>query len=84
MLEFKLDRKFIFVEDVELVLNIVFWFCIGGMFLGVIFREIYEVIVVVMNRIGGKFNLGEGGEVRINYFYYFCFCDYEIILCWIW
>lgn len=39
------------------------WFVIGGMFFGVIFCEIYEVIVIVMNRIGGKLNLGEGGEV---------------------
>lgn len=65
--EFKSDCKFIFVGKVEFVFFIVEWFCIGGMFFGVIFREIYEIIVIVMNRLGGKFNLGEGGEVIFIY-----------------
>ena len=38
-------------------------FCTGGMSLGAISRETHEAIAVAMNRIGGKSNSGEGGEV---------------------
>lgn len=84
MLEFKSDRKPIPVEDVESASNIVSRFCTGGMSLGAISRETHEVIAVAMNRIGGKSNSGEGGEVRINHFHHFRLCDHEITLCWTW
>lgn len=38
------------------------WFCIGAMSLGVLLLEVHEMLVVVMNCIGGKSNTGEGGE----------------------
>ena len=37
--------------------------CTGGMSLGAISRETHEAIAIAMNRIGGKSNSGEGGEV---------------------
>lgn len=63
LLEFKADREPIPIEDVESASNIVARFCTGGMSLGAISRETHEVIAVAMNRIGGKSNSGEGGEV---------------------
>lgn len=39
-------------------------FCTGGMSLGAISRETHEAIAIAMNRIGGKSNSGEGGEVN--------------------
>lgn len=38
-------------------------FCTGGMSLGAISRETHEAIAIAMNRLGGKSNSGEGGEV---------------------
>lgn len=35
---------------------------------GSIFMEVYISFVIVMNRIGGKFNIGEGGENVDRYF----------------
>lgn len=37
-------------------------FKIGAMSYGFIFKEVYEFLAIVMNCIGGKFNIGEGGE----------------------
>lgn len=34
------------------------------MSLGAISRETHEAIAIAMNRIGGKSNSGEGGEVK--------------------
>jgi glutamate synthase domain-containing protein 2 len=34
------------------------------MSLGAISRETHEAIAIAMNRLGGKSNSGEGGEVR--------------------
>lgn len=44
-------------------------FCTGGMSLGAISRETHEAIAVAMNRIGGKSNSGEGGEVLFIYLF---------------
>lgn len=44
-------------------MSIVQRFCTGGMSLGAISRETHEAIAIAMNRIGGKSNSGEGGEV---------------------
>ena len=51
---------------VEPAASIVQRFCTGGMSLGAISRETHEAIAIAMNRLGGKSNSGEGGEV-------FCF-----------
>lgn len=48
---------------VEPASSIVQRFCTGGMSLGAISRETHEAIAIAMNRIGGKSNSGEGGEV---------------------
>lgn len=42
-------------------------FCTGGMSLGAISRETHETIAIAMNRLGGKSNSGEGGEVILIY-----------------
>lgn len=63
LLEFKSDRSPIPVGRVEPASSIVQRFCTGGMSLGAISRETHEAIAIAMNRIGGKSNSGEGGEV---------------------
>lgn len=52
------------IGKVEPASSIVERFCTGGMSLGAISRETHEAIAIAMNRIGGKSNSGEGGEVR--------------------
>lgn len=37
------------------------------MSLGAISRETHEAIAIAMNRIGGKSNSGEGGEVPLSF-----------------
>lgn len=49
-------------DKVELVDVIVKCFVMGVMFFGLIFKEVYLLLVIVMNWIGGKLNMGEGGE----------------------
>lgn len=63
LLEFKSDRSPIPVGRVEPASAIVQRFCTGGMSLGAISRETHEAIAIAMNRLGGKSNSGEGGEV---------------------
>lgn len=48
-------------------------FCTGGMSLGAISRETHEAIAIAMNRLGGKSNSGEGGEVYL-FLLYELFC----------
>lgn len=67
LLDFYSFLFFIFFEEVELVVEIMKCFCIGGMFLGLLLWEVYEILVIVMNWIGGKFNFGEGGEDFIRF-----------------
>lgn len=64
LLEFKSDRVPIPIGKVEPASSIVERFCTGGMSLGAISRETHEAIAIAMNRLGGKSNSGEGGEVR--------------------
>ena len=59
----KSDRAPIPIGKVEPATSIVERFCTGGMSLGAISRETHEAIAIAMNRIGGKSNSGEGGEV---------------------
>lgn len=63
LLEFKSGRSPIPVGRVEPATSIVQRFCTGGMSLGAISRETHEAIAIAMNRLGGKSNSGEGGEV---------------------
>lgn len=64
LVEFKSDCAPIPVGKVEPAVSIVQRFCTGGMSLGAISRETHEAIAIAMNRIGGKSNSGEGGEVK--------------------
>lgn len=73
LLEFKSDRAPIPVGKVEPASSIVQRFCTGGMSLGAISRETHEAIAIAMNRIGGKSNSGEGGEVVYLYIYFCIF-----------
>ncbi|KAL6199635.1 hypothetical protein ACLB2K_029418 [Fragaria x ananassa] len=68
LIEFKSDRAPIPVGKVEPAVSIVQRFCTGGMSLGAISRETHEAIAIAMNRIGGKSNSGEGGEVASGRF----------------
>ena len=61
LLKCKSDRSPI--GKVESASSIVQRFCTGGMSLGAISRETHEAIAIAMNRLGGKSNSGEGGEV---------------------
>lgn len=63
LFELKSDRSPIPVGKVEPASSIVQRFCTGGMSLGAISRETHEAIAIAMNRLGGKSNSGEGGEV---------------------
>lgn len=63
LFEFKVELiKVILIDDVELVKEIVKCFVIGVMLFGLISIEVYVMFVIVMNWIGGKLNIGEGGE----------------------
>ena len=67
LLDFKLDRESIPIEEVESVESIVKRFCTGGMSLGSLSREAHETLAIAMNRIGGKSNSGEGGEDAVRF-----------------
>jgi hypothetical protein len=68
LVELKSERPPIPIGKVEPATSIVERFCTGGMSLGAISRETHEAIAIAMNRIGGKSNSGEGGEVgQITY-----------------
>ena len=62
LLEFKLDRDPVPLEEVEEAAEIVKRFCTGAMSYGSISAEAHETLAIAMNRIGGKSNTGEGGE----------------------
>ncbi|GJN10801.1 hypothetical protein PR202_ga28927 [Eleusine coracana subsp. coracana] len=67
LLELKSDRAPIPIGKVEPATSIVERFCTGGMSLGAISRETHEAIAIAMNRIGGKSNSGEGGELLMDF-----------------
>ena len=62
LLDFKLDREPVPIEEVEEAANIVTRFCTGAMSYGSISAEAHETLAIAMNRLGGKSNTGEGGE----------------------
>jgi hypothetical protein len=81
LLELKSGCAPIPIGKVEPATSIVERFCTGGMSLGAISRETHEAIAIAMNRIGGKSNSGEGGEVgliNILYMNIFIYCKKNI------
>lgn len=55
------------LEEVEPVENILRRFVSGAMSFGSISQEAHETLAIAMNRIGGKSNTGEGGEMPERY-----------------
>jgi len=63
LFEFKLDRPPVPIEEVEPAREIVKRFATGAMSFGSISYEAHTNLAIAMNRIGGKSNTGEGGEL---------------------
>ncbi len=63
LIGFKFPEKGIPIEQVESVESIVKRFKTGAMSYGSISQEAHETLAIAMNRIGGKSNSGEGGEM---------------------
>ncbi len=55
------------IEEVEPAAAIVRRFATGAMSFGSISQEAHETLAIAMNRIGGKSNTGEGGEMPERY-----------------
>ena len=55
------------LEEVEPVGEIVKRFATGAMSFGSISQEAHETLAIAMNRLGGKSNTGEGGEIPERY-----------------
>jgi glutamate synthase domain-containing protein 2/glutamate synthase domain-containing protein 1/glutamate synthase domain-containing protein 3 len=67
LFKFKTENNPISIDEVEPVSEIVKRFCTGAMSLGSISREAHETMAIAMNRLGGKSNSGEGGELAERY-----------------
>lgn len=67
MLDIKTIDKPIAIDEVESVESIVKRFKTGAMSYGSISREAHECLAIAMNRLGGKSNSGEGGEIPERY-----------------
>ncbi len=63
LLDFNFDRPAVPLEDVEPAKDIVKRFATGAMSFGSISYEAHTTLAIAMNRIGGKSNTGEGGEL---------------------
>ncbi len=59
--------KSIPITEVEPAENILRRFATGAMSFGSISQEAHETLALAMNRIGGKSNTGEGGEIPARY-----------------
>jgi glutamate synthase (NADPH/NADH) large chain len=59
----ELGRAPVPLDEVEPAADIVKRFSTGAMSFGSISREAHETLAIAMNRIGGKSNTGEGGEL---------------------
>ena len=55
------------IDEVEPAVNIVKRFATGAMSLGSISDEAHKTLAVAMNRVGGKSNSGEGGEIEVRF-----------------
>jgi glutamate synthase (NADPH) large chain len=60
---FKLAQNPIPLDEVEPASEIVKRFATGAMSFGSISYEAHTTLAIAMNRIGGKSNTGEGGEL---------------------
>jgi glutamate synthase (ferredoxin) len=67
MLDIKTVDKPIAIDRVESVEDIVKRFKTGAMSYGSISQEAHECLAIAMNRLGGKSNSGEGGEIKERY-----------------
>ncbi len=63
LLDFNYDRVGVPLEEVESAKDIVRRFATGAMSFGSISYEAHTTLAIAMNRIGGKSNTGEGGEL---------------------
>jgi len=64
LMDFKFDeRESVPLDEVEPVTEIVKRFATGAMSFGSISYEAHTTLAIAMNRIGGKSNTGEGGEL---------------------
>lgn len=63
LLDFNYDREGVPLEEVESAKDIVKRFATGAMSFGSISYEAHTTLAIAMNRIGGKSNTGEGGEL---------------------
>ena len=63
LLDFNFDRPAVPLEEVESAKDIVKRFATGAMSFGSISYEAHTTLAIAMNRIGGKSNTGEGGEL---------------------
>ncbi len=67
MLNLRTVDKPIAIDSVESVESIVKRFKTGAMSYGSISQEAHECLAIAMNRLGGKSNSGEGGEIPERY-----------------
>lgn len=67
MLDIRTIDKPIAIDKVESVESIVKRFKTGAMSYGSISQEAHECLAIAMNRLGGKSNSGEGGEIPERY-----------------
>ena len=68
LLDFQFDPNGgIPIDEVEPVASIVRRFKTGAMSYGSISQEAHECMAIAMNRLGGKSNTGEGGEMESRY-----------------
>ncbi|MCX8048716.1 MAG: glutamate synthase large subunit [Methylohalobius sp.] len=67
LMRFKFDRPPVPLEEVEPASAIVRRFATGAMSFGSISWEAHTTLAIAMNRIGGKSNTGEGGELPERY-----------------
>jgi glutamate synthase (NADPH/NADH) large chain len=63
LLDFNYDRAEVPLDEVESAKDIVKRFATGAMSFGSISYEAHTTLAIAMNRIGGKSNTGEGGEL---------------------
>ncbi len=67
LFEFKKGRNQVSIEEVEPASEIVKRFATGAMSFGSISWEAHTSLAIAMNKIGGKSNTGEGGEMEERY-----------------
>jgi glutamate synthase (NADPH/NADH) large chain len=67
LFEFRFAEEAVPLDEVEPVESIVKRFSTGAMSFGSISWEAHTTLAIAMNRLGGKSNTGEGGEVADRY-----------------